>query len=972
MTTKRRFLGWCADHGPAAIAVSALLDDAPRGVDGGCDLSRTLVVTATRRPWRFLDLCLAESARERSLPLVPPSRCTVASMAARAIRIERASRPLEGIEWLLLTHEALRRLPHDAASLLMPHGVPSSPTALARIASALDDVTQQLVDAGRSAADVAGLPCVSSLLADRWNALHAFHLQCDLVARELSNAAGVSLHTPWQWNELLLDQSGGEARIERVILIGVLDLTPFSRRVVDRLGQLGCSVEAWVIAPDCPPWNAEAFDELGCVTSKAAGLAPEIPEAAIEPAEDALDQCEAALARFSAMCHSVEGGGQTADAAEQPVVVSCDPELTPLLQSVAMRHGRTVHSGAGVPFALTVSGSLLRALAQLNADCTPATLARFLSQPAVLDALQNEIADDPRAILDRLRQDNLLHSVSDLGEVLDQDRSPRGRPLAKALQAIDEEGVLPRELGGAARNDASAAACASAVMRWMSRMLRGSLGDPVQSNAHAALQLAADSLARCAFGTSVLPMGTVVALLQQQMEAQAIPVAPEGTEIEAIGWLDALFEPARRMVLIGLREGTVPSQPQPDGWFTDPIRVAIGVPGRQARLHRDAVLLAAVSARASSLAVIGGMVDSGGEPIRPSRLLFPRGAHAQAKRILRLYGQRKEDTVRIPIVDGNSADFHAVPKALDFSECELPKAVSATSCKQYLSSPFEFWLKKVLRLNEPIVFPDVMGHLHFGGLLHGILRRLNGSAPRDGSEAAWMEELEGELDRAMRAQFGRSPSPTVAVQRMAAVARLRGVLQWHMAQAAEGWVIREAEWQLPHNQVMEVDGQPIGITGRIDRIDVNARLQKWRVIDYKVGDSEFERGRVVTKDGIWKDPQIPLYVHLVPSSFPDLESMQLTGHVLSVDAAGRANLIELVPSGQDTQAAMAAVEKVIRALRAAEFGEAADYKPSRARAWLQRDAFGSLLRRVPGGSAEDGEGDAGSESQDSSNDGGAA
>ncbi|MFM7480273.1 MAG: PD-(D/E)XK nuclease family protein [Planctomycetota bacterium] len=970
MEVQRRFLGWCEEHGPASVAARALLHDAPRGVDGGCDLSRTIVVTATGRSLRLLNHGLAEAAHELGKPLIPPARCTVASLAARALAVKHASRPIGGIEWMLLMHEALRRLPNDAAALLMPQVMrgrtAENPVALSRIASALDQVTQQLVQSGRSAAEVAQLPCVSPLLADRWNALHAFHCQCDVVARELSQAHGVIQGvmplTPWQWNDRLMRSEGeGTSAFERVVLLGVLDLTPMNRRVVVRLVQGGCAVEAWIIAPDSQPWNEGAFDALGCVASDADGLAPDISDEALEPAEDALDQCEAALARFSVMCaESVGATGRKdapTDAAAQPVVVSCDPDLTPLLQAVALRHGRSVHAGSGAPYALTLSGSLLRATAQLHAQCTPATLAQFLSQPAVLRALRGEGLEDPRKILDRLRAEHLLHSVSDLGQVLDK-QAPIGAKLVAALNAIGG-GVLPKEVATAPPASRSVVGSVSVLMAWMTRLLRGSLGDPAQLEAHRELQSAAESLAGSAFKDSVLPMGTIVAVLQQHMESQEIPVPPEGTEIEAIGWLDALFEPSRRMVLLGLREGTVPSQPQPDGWLTDPIRLAIGLPGRTARLHRDAALLAAVSARASSLSVIGGMVDSRGEPVRPSRLIFPRRAEAQARRILRLYGEVEEDSVRMQGSDGDSAAFHAVPNVTDFGECEVPTAVSVTSCASYLAGAYDFWLTNVLDLNEPIVFSDVMQPRHFGVLLHQVVRRLAGPTPRDGSEAAWMEVLEHELDIALREQFGNSPAPALVVQRTAAVARVRSALRWHLEQAAEGWEIRAAEWPFPEDEQLLVDGDPIRVRGRIDRIDVNARAGRWRVIDYKFGDSSFTASRMVAKQ-VWKNPQIPLYVHLVPRSFVDLAPLKLSGHVLIVDAMGGAELVDFVADGSIAREGVAAMKDMIRAVRARKFGVPKDYKPDQVSGWRQRDSFSSLLRRVAGGggveSADESEG----------------
>jgi len=204
------------------------------------------------------------------------------------------------------------------------------------------------------------------------------------------------------------------------------------------------------------------------------------------------------------------------------------------------------------------------------------------------------------------------------------------------------------------------------------------------------------------------------------------------------------------------------------------------------------------------------------------------------------------------------------------------------------------------------------------------------------------------------------------------MARLRGALRWHLDQVAIGWEILAAEWPFPNDEQLEVDGQAITVRGQIDRIDVNRREGRWRVIDYKLGDSAFLSSRAVTKNG-WKDPQIPLYVHLVPRSFPDQAQLQLSGHVLSVDATGSPTLVDLVQDAQSARPGVELVEKMVRAMRSGSFGSASDYKPASALQWRQRDPFSSLLRRVPGGGGADGDSADGSDSEgDTHADGGAA
>jgi hypothetical protein len=65
-----------------------------------------------------------------------------------------------------------------------------------------------------------------------------------------------------------------------------------------------------------------------------------------------------------------------------------------------------------------------------------------------------------------------------------------------------------------------------------------------------------------------------------------------------------------------------------------------------------------------------------------------------------------------------------------------------------------------------------------------------------------------------------------------------------------------------------VDGDPIQITGRIDRIDYHAETGRWALFDYKTGakgeapEKTHRAGR--GDDRRWTDLQLPLYRHLLP------------------------------------------------------------------------------------------------------------
>ena len=76
----------------------------------------------------------------------------------------------------------------------------------------------------------------------------------------------------------------------------------------------------------------------------------------------------------------------------------------------------------------------------------------------------------------------------------------------------------------------------------------------------------------------------------------------------------------------------------------------------------------------------------------------------------------------------------------------------------------------------------------------------------------------------------------------------------------EGWVIYKTESDVARELL--VDGVPITITGRIDRIDRNESTDEWAIFDYKTNNDDPKKKHGVDR-GEWKDLQLPLYWYLL-------------------------------------------------------------------------------------------------------------
>jgi hypothetical protein len=86
----------------------------------------------------------------------------------------------------------------------------------------------------------------------------------------------------------------------------------------------------------------------------------------------------------------------------------------------------------------------------------------------------------------------------------------------------------------------------------------------------------------------------------------------------------------------------------------------------------------------------------------------------------------------------------------------------------------------------------------------------------------------------------------------------------------EGWRIASVEAAPAGDGVaFDVDGEPILLRGKVDRIDRNVLTGEWCVLDYKTGeggddpDAVHRKGPAKAKH--WIDLQLPLYRRLVPA-----------------------------------------------------------------------------------------------------------
>ncbi|MDP6540626.1 MAG: PD-(D/E)XK nuclease family protein [Planctomycetota bacterium] len=832
------FLGW--DRPPLEVAADWLLKEHASSAAG------TVIALPGAGAARALDERLARAGTGRC-PL--PETLTVGHLPDRLLTLAApaASRLTRTRAW----ERALRSLPPPRLErLVAAPPAADDQGAWRRLAEEVRTVFGQLAAECLDFAAVLDGPLAEGFGGERarWEALVAAQAAYEAVLA----AAGVC--DPHLGRLAAIESGCGGADAPSVVLVGVVEMGGIQRRLLAGRG----GVSALVFAPlDLQ----DAFDELGCVR----------PAAWLERGWD-LD-----LGRWRV----AEGPGGQARLAvdaiarwesrfapEEITVGVADEEVVPFLEGRLAEHGVFARHGAGTPLGRTAPARLLEAAAALLDGGSFEGLSGLLRHPDLEERLVGGLGDEHAAAL----------AVQPLSELLDRyhdEHLPGERPrewlpctergsekvapiLESVVRALDH---LLGPLTGAPR---PLAAWAEPVRALLGDVFGARTLDPAVeaerrlAAALAALARAIDEAARVpAAADGDLGAAQAVAMILEEAGGETLPARPleagEAT-IELSGWLELPLDPAPALVVCGFNEGRLPAAVAGDGWLPDGLRRDLGLPDDARRLARDRYLIETLVRSRAEVVFIGARRDAAGDALLPSRLALHGSGGDLVARLT--HGLRAE---RAP-----TAQASCEPLAHELRPVEgvtLPARWSASAFERYLASPYDFALHRagLHSLDDRARELDPLG---FGIVAHEVLQRFGEGAEASSQDARAVRSFcEAELELVCQERFGPRPHPAVLLQRRQLSWRLGLFATAQARRCAQGWRIEHSEWS-PDGVTLDVDGEPIELVGRIDRVDRHADGRRM-VIDYKSGE-EAKSPAVAhrARDGTWRSLQLPLYAYL--------------------------------------------------------------------------------------------------------------
>lgn len=855
MGIQRVFLGW---HQPGLLAVTDFLLGR-FGSAGTLELGGLIVVVPGARAGRRLLEMLVLQAEDRGLSLRPPEIVTLGGLPER---LYQPKRPLaDELTQYLAWAEALRHCDRRARSAFLP--APPAENDLAGwlgVAEMLAQLHHELAADGLDFDDVAsrGAALTEFRESARWNALaqvqhHYLALLDELGLWDIQTARRVALRQ----HEYHTDRP--------IILAGTVDLNRVQRQMLD---QVAGQVTALILAPE---ELAGRFDEHGCLRPEAWEAAEiALREEQIELAEDPPDQAAAALRALAAL----DGRYRAQDI----TLGVPDDQVAPFLELYLGRQGVATRYAAGTPMAQTPAFRLLVAVADYLQRRQFADLAALVRHPDLEAHLVRQgVRPDYLEALDAYYSDHLPAAVDSKGF----EPPPQHKTLVSLHRAVE------RWVGGLAGPCRPLVDWGQPILDILAKLMGDRPLDPSAEPDRQRLA-ACEAVREAVLSWRAIPprlvpqLGGVEALrlLARQVQHLAVPPPPVPHAVELLGWLELPLDDAPVLIATGMNEGIVPSAIRGDLFLPNQLRAVLGLDDNRRRYARDAYALSVLAASREHLHLILGRRDAEGNPLFPSRLLLACKPQELAARTVRLFSPGTGGRRPVPLpADWPQAPAVSAPAVIALPDLWQPPrpqklaqpvtSMRVTEFRDYLACPYRYYLRHRVGLAALGDAAEELDGGQFGSLAHAVLAAFGQSEAASATEAEMIVAfLEKALEELSAHEFGSAPRPVICVQREQLRSRLHAFARWQAQWAAQGWRIQQVETTVGGcDAPLMVDGQPMYLRGRIDRIDVNPATGQYIVFDYKTGDKaktpeEAHRtGRTGEKQ--WVDLQLPLYRHLV-------------------------------------------------------------------------------------------------------------
>ena len=827
-----RFLGW--DKTLPERVPPLLLENGRRCGENLVDLSRIMVLIPGRHASRILNEKMVSLLEPLAAGLLPPEFYTPERFILEgAGRFPVASEMEMAHVWKKVLENCG---PEEFPNLFPRRFEEQTEAVLAYLAGQFMQLVGELSAGGRSVADVCRL---SSLVdPERWNEILTLQKRVRKILAEANRM------DPEELKGNLASSVTEFQRFERILVIGMPDL---SALLLKRLAKAAESMELeiWVHAPEA---LADRFDGWGRPIPEKWAAEPlpfsrgeknGIQEIYRTETEDQMASVAAALLLES---------GRNLDG--KSIAVGNEKLFMPLcreLSTLTLPDGKNLNvlNPSGEPMRGLRLFDLLSRLRNFLSDSRFEHARALIQHPDVLRRLAEECALTENRILNLVDRCVIRHLPDQFNTVF-QTAEPEVRPLFELLAKLRENGL----------RKSSPAELIHDWIRWVysSGTPPPSHGIPLESET-AVLEETLKIMQNSPLFRNA-PLLECLGELLLRIAGHRLYRKREVHDFPVGGFLELPWSDAREIILCGMNDGLIPESVRGSSFLSDSRRKALNLPNNAQRAARDQFYLESIlhSHPAGTIRFLASRFDSESRPQSYSRFFFQGDRKTVLERAALLY-----ESMRMPdfSAEKKSGGLHFILQP-DYSATPVEEPViSVTAFRDYLASPFRFFLKYWRKMCPTDFELKEMDRAGFGSCCHAALERAGRKAVSDPDRMK--ELLFEELDQFMRETYGAPLPPLLAIQNE----QIKQRLAWcaiRLAECAETFKVLELEYPLG-GEHGSLSFAGLRIRGRIDRIDYSPEQNLLRLIDYKTmdGGKSPEDAHWRSKKRCFSDLQLPLY-----------------------------------------------------------------------------------------------------------------
>ena len=403
------------------------------------------------------------------------------------------------------------------------------------------------------------------------------------------------------------------------------------------------------------------------------------------------------------------------------------------------------------------------------------------------------------------------------------------------------------------------------------------------------------------------------------------------SRLKILGWLDLALDDSPGLVVMGFNHPFVPEATTSDPFLPGTLRTKLRMSDNDRRYARDCYAMHLMITSRPDVRFVVGRRAADASPTPPSRLLAAATDQDVTRRVRMLMGDPVRD-VRIVSRWDRGPDVTDIP----IPSIGTPQPIttlSVTAFKEYLTCPYRFYLRRILKVGPLDDQAHELAANQFGDLIHDTLEVFGRSEDKNETdpgriEAALIDRLHEYAGR----RYGGHCSAAVRMQIIQAEQRLRFVAAHQALHRAAGWRIVHAEVSVDETTGgrIIVDDRPMGLRGRFDRVDQNERTGQWAVLDYKTHGDKPEKRHLkrIAGRNRWVDLQLPLYRQMLPALEIDDDPADVKlGYFNISDKESETKINIATFTEAEMGEAQSLIHDCVRRIRAGDFAPTPDMVP---------------------------------------------